>query len=610
MDIREYDDDQVTVKDIVKSVKMVPKTLVLIKNVDKKSFYIIIFLSLLMGIAPIITLFGSQNLLNAIGFQNIRIIISALIFYIFANLFSEIISSFTEYYQNKFQTLINYKLNLKVMDKCTKLSLRHFEDAEVYDMLQRVQNETPYKPFEVFLSILGTISAVVTLFSSVMILINWKPWVLIILIFIPVIFSLYFFKIGQREFNVSWLRAPEKRKSWYLSYLMTRDNTFKEVKLYNLADYILKQFKEINKKFVGQDIKLFKRRTIFTFIFELVEQICINTVLVIVILSALAGEILVGHVVGLIQALNLISNNSRKILNTIHSLYKNNLYIIQLFEFLALDEEVLNKEGRLALGVDKIENIKIRNLTFSYPTNSKVVLKNINLDIHKGERIAIVGANGSGKSTLIKLLLKLYDHDEDSIFYNDVSIHDLDTAQLRKNIAVLFQDFVKYELKLRENVGFGDITRIEQDKELKQAMERAQLNFIKDLDTQLGLWFVDGVQLSGGQWQKVAIARAFFRNASVYILDEPSSALDPISEKEVIDMFLDMTKDKIGIFISHRLSTAKLADKIVVMNDGEIIGIGTHHELLATNDLYRRMYELESLQNEVEYERFSERASL
>lgn len=391
---------------------------------------------------------------------------------------------------------------------------------------------------------------------------------------------------------------------------MTRENTFKEVKLYNLAGYILKQFKEINKKFVRQDINLFKRRTVFTFIFELVEQICINIVLVIIIISALSGETLVGHVVGLIQALNLISNNSRKILNTIHSLYKNNLYINQLFEFLDLDEEVLNKEGRLALGIDKIENIKIRNLTFSYLTNPKVVLKNINLDINKGERIAIVGANGSGKSTLIKLLLKLYDHDEDSIFYNGVSINDLDTAQLRKSIAVLFQDFVKYELKLRENVGFGDITRIDHDKELKQAMERAQVNFIEDLDTQLGLWFVDGVQLSGRQWQKVAIARAFFRDASVYILDEPSSALDPISEKEVIDMFISMTKDKIGIFISHRLSTAKLADKIVVMNDGEIIGIGTHQELLATNDLYRRMHELETLQNEVEYDRLIERAGL
>lgn len=204
----------------------------------------------------------------------------------------------------------------------------------------------------------------------------------------------------------------------------------------------------------------------------------------------------------------------------------------------------------------------------------------------------------------------MYDHDEDSIFYNGVSINDLDTAQLRKSIAVLFQDFVKYELKLRENVGFGDITRIDHDKELKQAMERAQVNFIEDLDTQLGLWFVDGVQLSGGQWQNVAIARAFFRDASVYILDEPSSALDPISEKEVIDMFISMTKDKIGIFISHRLSTAKLADKIVVMNDGEIIGIGTHQELLATNDLYRRMHELETLQNEVEYDRLIERAGL
>lgn len=563
-----------------------------------------------MGIAPIITLFGSQNLLNSIGFKDINIIVWALIFYISANVFSEIISSFTEYYQSKFQTLINYKLNLKVMEKCTKLPLEHFENAEVYDKLQRVQNETPYKPFEVFVSILSTISAIVTLFSSVMILINWKPWVLTILIIIPVIFSFYFFKIGQREFNVNWLRAPEKRKSWYLSYLMTRDNTFKEVKLYNLSGYILNQFKEINKKFVRQDIKLFKRRTVFTFIFEIVEQICINIVLVIVILSALAGEILVGTVVALIQALNLISNNSRKILNTIHSLYQNNLYINQFFEFMELSEEKIYIEDKHSLRIENIENIKIKNLTFSYPTNPKVVLKNINLEISKGERIAIVGPNGSGKSTLIKLLLKLYIHENDSIYYNGISINDLDTSQLRKKIGVLFQDFVKYEMKLRENVGFGDITRIENDRELKQTLEKAHVDFISDLNTQLGLWFVDGVQLSGGQWQKVAIARALFRDASLYILDEPSSALDPLSEKEIIDMFMNMTKDKIGIFISHRLTTAKLADKIVVMNEGELIGIGTHHELLNNNDIYRRMYELETLQNEVEYGYLSEGASL
>src|SRR5690606_12971499 len=209
-----------------------------------------------------------------------------------------------------------------------------------------------------------------------------------------------------------------------------------------------------------------------------------------------------------------------------------------------------------------------------------------------------------------KLLLKLYIHENDSIYYNGISINDLDTSQLRKKIGVLFQDFVKYEMKLRENVGFGDITRIENDRELKQTLEKAHVDFISDLNTQLGLWFVDGVQLSGGQWQKVAIARALFRDASLYILDEPSSALDPLSEKEIIDMFMNMTKDKIGIFISHRLTTAKLADKIVVMNEGELIGIGTHHELLNNNDIYRRMYELKTLQNEVEYGYLSEGASL
>lgn len=596
MDINNYEGN-VSLKKIFKTMKLIPKTIGLINKIDKKSFYIIIVLSVLVGISPIITLMGSQYLLNVISTKDTNVIASALTFYISAILIGEIITSFMEYYQSKYQSLINYKLNYKVMDKCTKLSLKHFEDSDVYDKLQRVQNETSYKPYEVFLSILGLITSIVTLLSSTIILVRWKPWVLIILIIIPLVFSLYFFKIGQREFDVNWKRAANRRKSWYLSYLLTKDDTFKEIKLYNLSKYILDKFKRINKSFMKEDIELFKKRTIFTFIFEIVEQLCISIILIFIVNSAIIGEILIGNVVGLINALNLISKNTKGILNIVYSLYQNNLYISQLFEFLDLDEELLTNKGleKNDIVLDKIENIKIKNLSFNYPTNSKDVLKNISLEINQGERVAIVGSNGSGKSTLVKLLLKLYEIEDNSIYYNDICINTYNTNSVRDCIATLFQDFVKYELTLRENIAFGDIKKIDNDKEIEEALEKAQVNFIENLDSQLGLWFQDGIQLSGGQWQKVAIARAFFRTASVYILDEPSSALDPISEKEIINMFIKMTQDKIGIFISHRLSTAMLADKIIVMDNGEISGIGTHLELLNSNTLYKTMYELESL---------------
>ena len=310
MNIEDYNDN-VSLKDVVKAVKMIPKTIKLIKQVHKKSFFIIIFLSIILGICPIFTLFGSQYLLNMITTKDFNRVLAAFIFYICANLFSDTIGSIMEYYQNKFQTLINYKLNYKIMNKCIKLSLKDFEDSETYDKLQRVQSETSYRPYQVFLSILNLITSMVTLFSSVSIIINWKPWVLLILVLIPITFSVYFFKIGQREFNINWERATDKRKSWYLSYLVTRDNTFKEIKSYGIGQYVLNKFDSINSKFVKQDIKLFKRRSIFTFIFEFVQQACTSIILFIIIYSALIGEILIGNVVGFINALNLIQNYKR-----------------------------------------------------------------------------------------------------------------------------------------------------------------------------------------------------------------------------------------------------------------------------------------------------------
>ncbi|MBW9173853.1 ABC transporter ATP-binding protein [Clostridium estertheticum] len=594
--MNKVNNEHVSFKDIVKTIKMIPKIFTLISNMDKKSFVIIIALSLIIGLTPILSLFTSQYLLNMIYKKNFYLVMVAFICYFFVSAFDDFISNIKGYYEFKFESVISYNINVKVMNKCSKLSLKDFENSEIYDKLQRVQEQVAFKPYQVFQSIIQLITAIVTLVSAITILINWKPWVLIVLLIVPAIFSLYFIKISQREFNVEYGRSKERRKSWYLSYILTKDSTFKEIKLYNLSTYILNKFKDINKTFIKQDIKLFKRRSIFTLSFGFIEQICTSSILLIIIYSALLNKMLIGNVVGFIKAISLTESNTKSIINTMYSLYKNNLYINQLFEFLALPEEQSNNT-LIGNNIDFIENIKIKNLTFKYPTASKEVLKNINLDIKKGERIAIVGQNGSGKSTLVKLLLKLYNTDNDSIFYNNKSINHYNTEQMQSCIGVLFQDFIKYELTLKENVGFGNIEKINEKHEMRGALEKAQVNFIDDLDAQLGLWFDDGIQFSGGQWQKIALARAFFRNASLYVLDEPSSALDPIAEKQIIDMFIEMTKDKIGIFISHRLSTAMLADKIVVMDKGRISGVGTHDVLLKTNAIYKEMYELETIKD-------------
>ncbi|MDK2564232.1 ABC transporter ATP-binding protein [Romboutsia sedimentorum] len=600
MDLKQYE-THVSIKQILNMLKTIPKILNLIKKVDKTNFYLIILLSLFSGLCPIITLLTSQKLLNLIETKNMKIILGALIAYILANLLSNCIGSLLEYLDGRFQRLTNFKLNYLIMDKCTRLSLRHFEDSDIYDKLQRVQNETSYKPYSIFLSIIVIMTSLITLVSSVIIIVNWKPWVLAILVLIPLLSSLSFFKIAQREFNVLWSRASNNRKSWYLTYLLTRDNAFKEIKLYNLGNYLLKKYKDMNKVFVKEDVCLLKKRTTFTFFFEIVEQICIDIILIIVIYSATIGEILIGNVVGLINALNLVANNSKKILNTIYSLYQDNLYIEQLFDFLSIKEDLDESEQNLTKknSISEIEKIQVKNLNFSYPSSNVEVLKNINFEINKGETVAIVGKNGSGKSTLAKLLLSLYNVDDNTILFNDDCVNTYNILNLRKNIAALFQDFAKYELTFRENVAFGDIDSINDDKKIKKVIKDMDINYINDVDAQLGVWFNNGMELSGGQWQKIAIARTLFRDASLYILDEPSSALDPIAEKKLIDTFIKMVENKIGIFISHRLSTAKLADKIIVMDKGSIVGIGTHDELFENNKVYKEMYEIETLRCEI-----------
>lgn len=596
--IDKFKKEKISVKEILSTFKTIPKIINLTMELDKKSCFIMMLLTLCGAICPTLILLANQELLNNLVTKDSNVIFVALAVFVGIKLFYSTIMNITEYYQQKFQSIIKYGINCKVMKKCTELSLEHFENSEVYDKLQRVQNEVSHKPFEVFMLILQLLSSFVSIGSALMIIIAWKPWVCGILLIVPIYFSYNFFEIGRLEFKINWARAPLMRKSWYISHIMTKDFSFKEIKLFDLGNHLLDRYKKINKDFIKENFKLYKKRGILSYSFEFMEEMCLTVITVIIIFSVIAGEIMIGNVVALINTMKLINSTNKSLLNVIYKLYQNSLYMNQLFEFLEISVEDGPRVRLHNDKIQKIDNIKVKNLKFKYPTGKENALKGIDFEISKGERVAIVGRNGSGKSTLMKLLLRMYNTEDESIFFNNVPIKNIHESDVRKEITALFQDFVKYELSVRENIAFGNIEELNNDKKIRAAMEMGKIDFIDDIDSQLGLWFEDGKQLSGGQWQKIAIARAFFRDASLCILDEPSSALDPISEKEIIKMFMEITKGKIGIFISHRLSTAMLADKIIVMDKGRITGIGTHKELLLTNEIYKTMYRLESLDQE------------
>ncbi|MEC1530166.1 ABC transporter ATP-binding protein [Bacillus spizizenii] len=599
--------EQLKLKELLFIMKQMPRTIKLIFTLERSLFLKLILFSIITGILPIVSLYISQELINSLVTirKDVSIVITIFLTYLGVSFCAELISQISEYYNGKFQLNIGYKLNYKVMKKSSNLGLKDFENPEIYDKLERVTKEISYKPYQIIQAIITMTTSFVTLLSSIAFLMSWNPKVSLLLLVIPVISLFYFLKIGQQEFFIHWKRAGKERKSWYISYILTHDFSFKELKLYNLKDYLLNKYWDIKKSFIEQDTKILRKKTYLNLIYEIAVQLVGAVIIFVAIMSAFAGKIMVGNVMSYIRSVSLVQNHSQSIMTSIYSIYNSNLYMNQLYEFLELKEE--KSQGHKKQIVEPIHSVVFQNVSFMYPNQGEQTLKHINISLHKGERIAIVGPNGSGKSTFIKLLTGLYEVQQGDILINGISIKELDMDSYMNQIAALFQDFMKYEMTLKENIGFGQVDKLHQTNKMHEVLDIVKADFLKShssyqFDTQLGLWFEEGRQLSGGQWQKIALARAYFREASLYILDEPSSALDPIAEKETFDTFFSLSKEKIGIFISHRLVAAKLADRIIVMDKGEIVGIGTHEELLKTCPLYKKMDESENYMNPLEEE--------
>lgn len=598
--------NRVGMKDILIALKKLPKTVSIIRQVNKKLFFFTIVFSVITGIFPVITLILSQELINSLvqgkDFLTSTVMIFAL--YMLASFVGELFIEAKGFTEGKFQYLLQYRLNYMIMEKCTGLSLEDFESSEMYDKIEKITGEISYRPFQIFLAIISLLTSAITMVSSAVLLFSWNPYISILLLLVPVVSVLYFLKIGQQEFDVIWNRAKDERKTWYLSYLLTHDFSYKEVSLLGIKDYLLGNFMKISNGFIEQNIKILKKKTKFNIIYELIMQSVSCLIIGAAVISAYVGDILVGNVMSYIRSVGLVQSNSQAIMANIYTIYNSSLYMDMLFEF-------LNYCGNSKKSIDKkklngqISSVNIKNLSFSYK-NRKNVLKNINISLQKGEKVALVGPNGSGKSTLIKILSGLYEIKSGDILINDISLKDIDIEDYYTKISVLFQDFVKYELTLQENIGFGDMKNFHSSENMKTVLDKLQATFLKrnedyDLSMQLGNWFEEGQQLSQGQWQKVALARAYFKDASIYILDEPNAALDTVSEREIFDNFFEISREKIGIFISHRLSAAKMADKIIVMDKGEIVGIGNHEELLKKCSVYQILYQAEIYENKEEY---------
>ena len=570
--------------------KTIIETLRLLFKYEKKNLLWTITLTLIMSVFPTISIYFSQELINSIQKNMVfNVIIRYLAIYIIISIISEILNQIQAMWEGKIQIQLQYKLSKEIMIKCGGMELKDFENHKTYDKLERITNEISYKPYQTLQTILAGVSNLVTLISSFIFLSMWDFKMAALLLLVPSISLFYYLKLGKQEFDIYINRTEKERKAWYFNYILTHDFSFKEIKFLNIQNYIIDKYSNLKESFIREETSILGKKTKLSIIFEIIIQFISYIVLTTAVISASVGNLLIGNVVGLIKFVGLIQSNSKSIVTCIYAVYSNGLYMNMLFEFLDkyTTEEFIEEEKEEL--TKEITDIELKDVMFSYD-DEKDALDNVSIRFTQGEKVAIVGPNGSGKSTMIKVISGLYKKSDGTIFINGINADNYDRNSINKNISILFQDFMKYELSVKENIGFGDIENIDNEPRINKLVEDLELSYLeKDINKRLGLWFEGGQQLSGGQWQKVALARALFKDASVYILDEPSSALDTISEKQLFDTFFNQVRDKIGIFISHRIEAAKQADRIIVMKDGKIVDYGSHDYLMKNCKIYREM---------------------
>ncbi|MCB1672823.1 MAG: ABC transporter ATP-binding protein, partial [Pseudomonadales bacterium] len=405
-------------------------------------------------------------------------------------------------------------------------------------------------------------------------------------------------RFSGEAFRIYRRRSAERRMQIYLEMVLTREDGVKEVKLLQLGQLFLQRYVDIFRRLYQEDRNLVLRRGFWGYILGLLASVAFYFAYGWVAFAAIATTITIGQMTMYVALFRQGQTAVTSSLTSINGMYEDNLYLSNLTEY--LDHKVPEQTGDRLAGPAPEEGIRFENVSFYYPGSNRPALENINLHIRPGQSLAIVGENGSGKTTLIKLLTRLYSPTEGTIYFEGLDLQDWDIAALRQKIGVIFQDFARYQLLVGENIGVGDVRHIEDRDRISEAADKGlAADFIEDLPegfgTQLGTWFRAGSELSGGQWQKIALSRAFMRSdADVLILDEPTAAIDARAEAEIFAHFRELTANRISIIISHRFSTVRMADHIMVLDKAHIIEEGNHQSLLDAGGQYARLFRLQA----------------
>lgn len=500
--------------------------------------------------------------------------------------------------QSLLRVLLGQKVNELILGKALTLDLAHFEDSEFYDKMTRARREASSRPLSLVGRTFGLVQDSLTIITYGGLLIQFSVWAVVVLMLAAVPAFVSETRFAGQAFRLFQWRTPESRQQNYLEWLIANEAPAMEIKLYQLGRMLLDRYRAIFYRLYAEDRDLTIRRGVWSYLLSLVSTIAFYGAYVWIVWETIAGQITLGELTMYLVVFRQGQTAFASILTAIGGMYEDSLYLSNLYEF--LEEEVPEPMGQATQGVIPQDGLRFEHVTFYYPGNEKPALKDVSFHLKPGEKLAIVGENGSGKTTLIKLLTRLYAPTSGQIFLDGLELEQWDTTVLQRRIGVIFQSFMKYQFSVGENVGVGDVVNLaDRDRWSVAANKGNALPFIDELsdgfDTQLGRWFKAGRELSGGQWQKIALSRAFMRtSADILVLDEPTSAMDAESEVQIFDRFREMTPNQMAILISHRFSTVRMADRIMVMSAGEVTEQGSHEQLLDLKGRYAHLFALQA----------------